>query len=393
MKKQIFVLFLFVVFASCSSEKPDDSLPCIDVTKVYPEKEIILTDIADVTFLCLNSDNDDYLYRGLISCVTKNTIVVSERNSGKILLFSKDGSPKSQFNNIGQGPEEYTNAHKVIYDEETDEVFVYSMSGGIMVYSSAGEYKRKINLPEEFASNLISFFDNESLFLSDDFQFILRNKREVTEESDYPVQFYNHPYIRISRTDGKVLNYVKIPSNDTELVFYVEGDRKAQIITTRVIHTKKGFFLCNLETDTVFLYDKDKVLTPVICKTPLVKDLDPMIVMNNCLDYGGYQFMDIVTVQYTPGLAPAYPIKRLMRNKKTGEVFSQKISLPDYKGKDFLIGNGTSRSYEEGVFIELELTELKQAFLENRLSGKLKELVETLDEDEDNNVFMFVDFK
>jgi hypothetical protein len=41
----------------------------------------------------------------------------------------------------------------------------------------------------------------------------------------------------------------------------------------------------------------------------------------------------------------------------------------------------------------LSLYELKQAYLENKLSGKLKELVATLNEDEDNNVLMMVEFK
>ena len=370
-------------------------MPCIDVTKNYPEKEIILTDIAEVSFLCLNSDNDDFFYSGRISCITENTIVISHRTLGDILLFSKEGSPKSQFNNKGQGPEDYSIAHKVIYDEDANEVFVFSNNGtGIKVYSSTGEYKREVALPKEFGSNSVYSFDNESLFLYDgSIVMVPGKKREVTEETDYPVQFYNHPFVRISKADGKVLDYVKIPSNETELVFDIDGKNKAYIMTNPVISTEKGMLLCNPETDTVFLYDKNKVLKPVICKTPLIKDLNPMVVMNNCLDYGGYQFMDIITVQYSPGLAPAYPIKYLIRNKQTGEVYRQKITLPDYKGKEFIIGYRVSQIYEEGVFFELELLELKQAYNENRLSGKLKELVATLNENEDNNVFMFVRFR
>ena len=104
--------------------------------------------------------------------------------------------------------------------------------------------------------------------------------------------------------------------------------------------------------------------------------------------------MDITTVLFVPELPARVPIKNLIRNKKTGDVFVQKITLPDYRGKDFTIGLKTkSQPYEEGVFFELELVELKQADRENRLSGKLKELVSTLNEDEDNNVFMFVNFK
>ena len=45
------------------------------------------------------------------------------------------------------------------------------------------------------------------------------------------------------------------------------------------------------------------------------------------------------------------------------------------------------------IYFELDLLELKQAFSENKLRGKLKELVGTLDEEKDNNVIMFVNFK
>ena len=391
-KKLILYLISIIVFASgCSSDKQEDSLPCVDVTKNYPEKEIILTDIADVTFLCLNSDNEDFLYNGRINCITKNTIVILNRALGSILFFSKDGSPKSHFNNKGQGPGDYANPYNVIYDEEADEVFVFSLGLGIQVYSSVGEHKRKITLPAEFASNLIFSFDNESFFLCDERQIASGIKREKIEETDYPVQFYNHPFVRISKADGKVLDYVELPSNETKLIF--NSATGAKIMRNPVFSTKKGLLLCNPETDTVFLYAKNKVLMPLICKTPLVKDLDPMVVMNNCLDYGGYQFMDIATLQPTPGIAPGYPIKRLIRNKKTGEVFRQKFTLSEYNGKEFFVGIGASQNYDEGISFELELVELKQAYRENKLSGKLKELVETLNEDKDNNVFMFVNFK
>ena len=62
-KTALFLILTIAIACSCSSDKQEDSLPCIDVTKTYPEKEIILSDIADVTFVYLNSDNDDFLYR------------------------------------------------------------------------------------------------------------------------------------------------------------------------------------------------------------------------------------------------------------------------------------------------------------------------------------------
>ena len=84
-----------------------------------------------------------------------------------------------------------------------------------------------------------------------------------------------------------------------------------------------------------------------------------------------------------------------MRDKETGEIFRQKIVLPDYKGKEFFLyaEGGFTRYLENEYVFTLNLSELKQAEKENRLNGKLKELVTTLNEMEDNDIYMFVKFK
>ena len=392
MKIKPFLFFFIVLSTGCSLDKQEEGLPCIDVTKNYPEKEFILTDIADVSYLCFNSDNDDFLYSSTfnINCITKNTIVMLDESLGKILLFSKEGNPKSQFTCIGQGPKECIQPHRVIYDEDTDEVFVYSYGyeGYIQVYSSTGEHKRKIVLPSGFLSNRFYFFDNESILLYDAlFQFSASKKNEDANFSSFL-----HPCVLISKTNGTLLDFVQIPTTETDLAVHVDG-RKMPTITIPVIKTEKGILLCNPAADTVFLYDKSKILKPVICKTPLVNVLDPKVVMNNCLDFGGYQFMEIITIQFDSESPTRRPTKYLIRNKKTREVFQQKITLPDYKDKKIIISTVGLKFYDYGVFFELELEELKQADRENKLSGKLKELVASLNEDEDNNVFMFIDFK
>jgi len=48
---------------------------------------------------------------------------------------------------------------------------------------------------------------------------------------------------------------------------------------------------------------------------------------------------------------------------------------------------------ENKYHFELDFTELEEAYNENKLSGRLKELVASLMKEEDaNNVFVFVDF-
>ena len=81
-KKSVQYLILIMTIAvGCSSDKQSsDDLPFLDVTKNYPEKEFILTDVADVTFTHLSTENSDFLFSNpfgeSIYQFTKNTIVV-----------------------------------------------------------------------------------------------------------------------------------------------------------------------------------------------------------------------------------------------------------------------------------------------------------------------------
>ena len=394
--KRLFLLFLITVLTTgCSSDrKTRGGLPFIDVRKNYPVKEIILTDMADVTYLHLNTDNDDFLYNSTINCMTENTIVVCDYISGSILFFSKDGSPKTFFNHKGGGPKEYTGIRQISYDETADDVFVLSFGNPeiLLVYSSSGEYKRTLVLPQGTYINPFISFDDESLFIYNsraDF------KKAALDEQDLPVDLFYEPFVRVSKENGEILDCIELPNNKIILRDErdIQGRRGVMGRTSRFIKCKEGLLLCNPETDTVFLYRKDKSLTPIICKTPLVSDLDPMVYMNNCIDAGRYQFMEVFTVRWEEGSFP-FPVRYFVRDKKTGEIFRQKIVLPEYQGKEFIISPlQTGNDYENGPWFELDLIELKEAYDDNRLSGKLKELVATLNEDEDNNVFMFVNFK
>ena len=385
---------IFFLVTSCSSDKQArNSLVYIDVSKKYPEKNIFLTDIAEVNYLCLNSDDEDYLYRGRIHCITKNMIVVCDDDSGSVLFFTKEGNFKSRFNRKGQGSEEYLFTQRVFFDETTDDVYVLDRRGRIKVYSSTGLYKRLLSLPEgTLPLNTIVSYDDSTFFFYDESIIIKRITADYNKNSD---SIWFTPFYCISKNDGAVLDYLELQMEPIFLgMTNQEGIRIPSRGITRISKSKEGIFLCNPESDAVFLYRKNQPLLPVIYKRPSVSSTDPMAYLNNFIDAGNYQFMEVNTVAVNEFVA-LLPVKYYMRNKKTGEVVHPKIFLPDYIGKEFDFSfRSALRDYVNGqLYFELDLVELKQASHENKLSGKLKELVTTLNEDEDNNVFMFVKFK
>ena len=389
-----FAMMLFFFATSCLQEKQTkNDLAYIDVRKRVPEKEIFLTDIAEVTYLCLNSDDDDYLYKGRIHSITENTIVVCDEVSGSVLFFTKEGNPRSRFNRKGQGPEEYLFPMRVLFDETTDDVFVMDQRDRTQVYSSTGMYKRKLTMPQGAApvNNIVSY-DDSSLFFYDENIVLKRIAADYHKSAD---SIWFSPFYRISKQDGAVLDYVELQMAPLFLgMITQDGERIPPRGINRIVKSKEGVFVCNPESDTVFLYRKDQPLLPVLYKTPSAASTDPMTYLNNFADEGNYQFMEVYTVAGSE-FAAQLPVKYYMRNKNTGEVVQPKIFLPDYKGKevDFSF-RSARREYVNGhVYFELDLIELKQADRDNKLIGELKELVATLNEDEDNNVFMLVDFK
>lgn len=384
-----FCIFISVFVTCCNSDKQTTSsdVPCIDVRKDYPEKEIILTDIANVSYVHLSTENDDYIYKGGINYVSDNTIVVFDNTSNSVLFFHKDGTPKSRFNRYGNGPQEYNKGggffeyvpiNGLLYDEKADEVFMeLSNHKKIQVYSSTGKYKRTI---KRSSGSGYTFYDKQSLIASNLYTIFL-----------------------ISRTNGEILESIDLPIPVNIVDMSVSGVHNGITYTTTyyswsMIKGVDGFYFSKPGVDTIYLLDKNKNMTPIMRQTPLARDLDPKIILDNSYDIGKYQFMTVHTLHVSNdkdfATYPEYPNRFYMRDKKTGEVFRQKIIIPDYKGKEIFFGRRFGRwVHEKKAYFRLNLYELKEAYHENRLSGKLKELVATLDEDIDNDVYMFVDFK
>ena len=386
----LYLSFLSIFAVSCSTDKQSNLL-CIDVSKDYPEKEIILTDIADVTYLHLNSESDDFIYRGRINYVTQNTIVVVDHSSQSVLFFSKDGNPKSRFNRMGQGPEEYTNAGTLMYDEAKDEIYINPYNSDyINVYTSSGEYKRKLTLPQRNINFQMVFFNDQSIMLYDNTK-AWQNIRQKNSGDNTANNAFTEPvdstvYL-ISTTTGSLQEYIDLPNNNIDLSIRSDWGF-GEIGYTRVRKCPDGLFLYNPETDTIFLYGKDKSLTPYLHKKPLLNDMDPLHAMDNCLDAGNFLFLSVIS--YKPD--GTTPTTYYAMDKKTDEIFRQKIILPDNKGKVFYIEPRFPNYYEKGYHLELDIIELKEAYRDNKLSGKLKELASTLNEEEDNNVYVLVDF-
>ena len=68
MKRLPFYFWASLALASCQGGKEavNQALPVIDMNEDYPEKEIVLQDIADISYIPLET-NDEFLFAGFTS--------------------------------------------------------------------------------------------------------------------------------------------------------------------------------------------------------------------------------------------------------------------------------------------------------------------------------------
>ena len=369
-------VMVFFLLIGCTSERGNkSSLIQINLTVSYPEKEIKLEDVAEIEYLQLEV-TEGFLFNQAPQIVTADKIIISQNILGDVLIFSRNGKPVSKFNRKGNGPGEYVYIRTLLFDEISDEIFIES-DDKIMVYSSSGTFKRMIHLAGR-TNNICSQFvnyDPETLLLYDD------------------CNLHPSPFVFISKKDGSVVDSIKVPKGkEVDLVASSQDGSFVRFSTiNRIVKHNDGYLLTDFSIDTVYLLSHHRKLSPVLVRKPKIQSMDPVVYLNSFMEAGNYEFVSAVTVKDENGKLPK---KYLMRDKKTGSVYRQKITFNDYKGKEVNLSPETIANTQDSKLglIVLSLTELQDANKENRISGRLKELVEKSDED-GNNIFMLLHFK
>lgn len=372
MKIYLYPIVTLFLFSCNSSDRKENSLISFDVLENYPEKELFIDDIADIEYVTIDV-SDDFLYSGALLAFTENLIVAKNYHNGDILMFSKDGKPVNKFNKQGNGPGEYPFIYNSIYDDVNNELFLFSHDE-IFVFSNTGVLKNIIKLPENISIPDFANWNDSSLLVYDGkektFLFLSKENGSVMRKIDFNVR----KDIKLSLMYSTDNSFVNIRSK-----------------TNYIIRNKNGIILNDLYSDTIRLMTKDDLITPMIVKKPSINTLEPVVYVNGILDTEKYEFYQVVTVEnHQNKLLEKYRF----RDKLTGKYYTQKIRCKDFNHKELFLSpdviSKTNR-HDLGV-IELFAEELKTAYTQGRLNGKLKEIASTLN-DESNNVYMLLHFR
>ena len=252
--------------------------------KNYPEKRICLQDIADITYIPLETSNevlvDSYAF---IQYVSDNYIVVANKNQGGVFIFTIDGKIQSGFNNKGNSGTEYLNIEQIVFDEENGEMFILDKTAvNIFVYSKTGQYKRVLKYPEDGMRLEAVYNFNDTLLLAYDNYF------------QQDGGGYNKtPYLLISKKDGSIVSNAKIFLEKRFSKYYYAGYGFSYANICKYGH---DFIISDMSSDTIFQLSSGGDLIPLVYNTPSVHDFKPKTMIYAALKTDNYFFLSKTTI-------------------------------------------------------------------------------------------------
>lgn len=394
MKKLFFSLITLFLLAACGTREKEISGPVLfDATRDYPEKQLLLDEVADITYVPLSSETDSALFRGTLVHVSERTVTIHDFLQGTFYLFDRSGRFLSSFNHKGQAPEDYNFLITAFVDEARGELFAIEKNR-IQVYDLKGDYRRTLRLPDGAWVLEAADGGDETILLVDNQE---RASILYAGMVDENAEAYEQPFVRISKADGGLVSYITLPKNflvDLSADFQTAGiSLKVFGPNHRLVSHRDGFLLTNQETDTIFLYAHDQ-LKPMMIHTPPVSEQGEKSYLNGYVEAGDYLFFEKVIVKAVENRRPPVPSVYYLYDKRDGQFYEQAVSMRDFEGKRIDLTPQIIRPSRDARLGCLLLTvdELQTANADGKLSGELKRIVDEMPEDS-NDLLMLMRFK
>ncbi|WP_298648635.1 6-bladed beta-propeller [uncultured Proteiniphilum sp.] len=376
------ILFITAGIGGCKRSGTQGDLITVDVTANYPKKELILQDFMDVEYIPLET-NDEFVTQGDILAIGNKYILVKNWiNDGDIFVFDrKTGKALRKINRRGQGAEEYNFINGIVLDEENNEIFVNcSPSKKIFVYDLSGNFKRSFAHTEGSDYWNIFNYDNDNLIRYD-------NSAYYKDGEPRGNQSY---HAIISKQDGSITQNISIPFDVIKAPIVREGEGTATASVRPIIPYHDTWLLVETSSDTVYNYVPQKnKLIPFLVKTPST-DPEVFLTMGTLTDR--FYFMQTMKKMFDFTTGRGFPINDLMYDKQENAIFNASVFNGDYAKKQEVDMTSHPVNSVIATFQNLAASHLVEAYENDELKGKLKEIAEKLNE-EANPVIMLVKYK
>lgn len=288
---------------------------------------------------------------------------------------------------MGQGPEEYTHSWKQIYSEKEDNLYVLSYPNKIQVYDKNGNYKKTLSQKEEDSSVLIDAFYN----FNDEY-LLCHNK----QSKDTNVFFL------LSKMDGSKKD-VQIGSQkpfDPSIKKDIDDTSSYSVLfdVSYAIRDSNVFILNTYSSDTLYSYSDEYKLSPRFILKPSIQSANPPFLISGFIEINKYSFFSIQKMENNFNSNNDEDIKGYMYDNASQCYFEAEVSNRDFLDQKLVITPAlmTSRIGEcssnpqVGVLV-LRAKQLLEASEKGKLSGKLKETFDSM-EDDDLFILMIIRF-
>ena len=383
-KFNVFLIVFSMFLGSCRSGSQKatmaDGIITIDLSKDYPKTTKKDRDIiAHTEYVPLETTKDVLVGRyASLHTVSERFIVVTDIVRGDILILNRTGKIVSLFNHKGKGPEEYNTMSCVVFDEKNKEVFVFDYTERILVYTFTGEYKRTMKYTADLQLTAYNF-DNETLLVYD-------------TKNLYNDDYNKEPYMFMSKKDGSITSTLNInlPARYDTRVFTQFTDDSGQLFTysssifvPNKRHYGQDFVISDVSSDTIYWLAKNRELIPWFVRTPSVHSTDPHLICTTALVTDKFVVFHTTVLDYASiQKEKEPPVTALMYEFESGE-----INRIDFRALSNV--NILQKNTDAGM---IDVSRLIDSYNDNKLEGGLKQLVSTLDE-EDNPVVVIHTFK
>lgn len=376
------MLCLLAAWTGCGEKVETSEIVTVDVTGSCPEKKMILQDFMELEYVPLESSDEFVTQGGVMAIGDKYIVVKNWSNDGDIFLFDrKTGKGLKKLNHRGQGAEEYVFINGIVLDEDKEELFVNCASTKkILVYDLSGNFKRSLKHAEGAEYLDVFNYDANNLICYDMSVYYSEGKKREKP-------FY---HMIVSKQDGGITKGIPVPFDVVNAPFIQEGDGVAVASVCPIVPYKNNWLLVETSTDTVYRYvPQEDELSPFLVKNA-TKEPEIFLTMGTMTER--YYFMQAIKKEFDFTKGRGFPSTGLMYDKQENAFFDAVVLNSDFVKEQRVDMISHPVNGKIATFQILTANQLVEAYNNQELKGRLKEIAATLNE-ESNPVLLLMKCK
>ena len=359
----------------------------------YPEKEIILQDIADVRYVVLETGDSSLV--GIRPILMTDSFLVTVNKKSDVIFFDKSGKYLHSFNHTGMSGEEYGDVVSgYCIDEKAREIFIYDgLQSRIQVYGYGGAYRRTLKLPQNrmFASSIFEY--DENFLFGEDYRLV------DSQIGKYPVN--KTPYYKISKKDGKLTSIpITVKERIRDGLSYTVGDGAfgyVSLLMSPVARFGSDILIADYSLDTAYVYRDDHLIPLTVRRNhtsenniPILATVDVMT-GRYLLWYTIVKDIDVKNNRVSDPVSYLYDrfTNEYCRVDLVNRDVVSATNIPAFQMRLSANYHVVPENYAIQYYPAEELIELNG---QGKLKGELKEIASKLN-DEDNPVLLIAKFK